>query len=129
LTILRGGIVERVAVRAGLMHFYERADQRYMTLGRLLGQLSKHWWGGLLVTCVATMVAGCAVNPVSARSEVAVISADKERELGAEEAEKVEASMGLVSDPTVLAYVQAVGGRVAKQSPRQDVPYTFKIVN
>jgi predicted Zn-dependent protease len=28
-----------------------------------------------------------------------------------------------------VGYVQAVGGRVAKQSPRQDVTYTFKIVN
>jgi len=52
---------------------------------------------------------------------MAVISADKERELGAEEARKVEASMGLVTDPALLAYVQAVGGRVAKHSPRQDL--------
>jgi predicted Zn-dependent protease len=37
--------------------------------------------------------------------------------------------MGLVADPALLAYVQAVGGRVAKQSPRQDVSYTFQIVN
>jgi len=87
------------------------------------------WWRSLLVACAATIAAGCAVNPVSGRSEVAVLSADKERELGAEEAEKVEASMGLVADPTLGAYVQAVGGRVARLSPRQDVSYTFKIVN
>jgi len=60
---------------------------------------------------------------------VAVLSADKERELGVEEAKKVEASMGLVADPALAAYIQAVGDRVAKQSPRQDVSYTFKIVN
>jgi predicted Zn-dependent protease len=58
-----------------------------------------------------------------------VISAEKERELGAEEARKVETSMGLVSDPVLLAYVQAVGAAVAKQSPRQDISYTFQIVN
>ena len=77
----------------------------------------------------ATTTAGCAVNPVSGRSELAVLSADKERELGAEEAKKVESSMGLVADPALVAYVQAVGGRVARQSPRQDVSYTFKVVN
>ena len=86
-------------------------------------------WGGLLVACVASMAAGCAVNPVSGRPEVAVLSADKERELGDEEAKKVEASMGLVADPALLLYVQAVGNRVARQSPRQDTSYTFQVVN
>jgi len=89
----------------------------------------RRWWGGLLIACVASIAAGCAVNPVSGRTEMAVLSADKERELGDEEAKKVEASMGLVADPALLAYVQAVGARAAKQSPRQDVPYTFQIVN
>ena len=75
------------------------------------------------------MTAGCAVNPVSGRPEMAVLSVDKERELGDEEAKKVEASMGLVADPALLAYVQAVGNRVARPSPRQDTSYTFQIVN
>ena len=87
------------------------------------------WWGSLLVAGTAIIAAGCAVNPVSGRSEVAVLSADKERELGAEEAKKVEATMGLVADPALVSYVQAVGGRVARQSPRQDVTYTIQIVN
>jgi predicted Zn-dependent protease len=78
---------------------------------------------------VAPIVAGCAINPVSERPEVTLLSVEKERELGAEEARKVEAGMGLVTDASPLAYVQAVGGRVAQQSPRQDVPYTFQIVN
>lgn len=95
----------------------------------LLGWSSKYLWGVVFGGCLAVVAAGCAVNPVSGRSEVAVLSAEKERELGAEEAQKVEASMGLVTDPALVAYIQAVGGRVAKQSPRQDVAYTFQIVN
>ncbi len=81
------------------------------------------------MACVAGMAAGCAVNPVSGRPEVAVLSADEERELGDEEARKVEATMGLLADPALLTYVQAVGNRVARQSPRQDTSYTFQIVN
>ena len=103
--------------------------QRHVQHGRPLGRMPGYWWRGLLGVCLATVVAGCAVNPVSGRSEVAVISAEKERELGDEEARKVEASMGLVTDPALVAYVQAVGARVAKQSPRQDISYTFQIVN
>jgi predicted Zn-dependent protease len=89
----------------------------------------KWWWGGPFVLLAATIAAGCAVNPVSGKPEVAVLSADRERELGDEEAKKVEADMGLVAEPALLAYVQAVGGRVARQSPRQDIAYTFQIVN
>ena len=40
--------------------------------------LSRRWWGGLLFACVASVAAGCAVNPVSGRTEMAVLSADKE---------------------------------------------------
>jgi len=94
-----------------------------------LSRRPRRWWGGLLVACVASMAAGCAVNPVSGRTEMAVLSADEERELGDEEAKKVEASMGLVADPALLSYVQAVGKQVARRSPRQDTSYTFQIVN
>jgi predicted Zn-dependent protease len=78
---------------------------------------------------MALCVAGCAINPVSERPEVTLLSVEKEREIGAEEARKIEAGMGLVTDAAPLQYVQAVGGRVAKHSPRQDVPYTFQIVD
>jgi len=84
---------------------------------------------GLLVVCVASMAAGCATNPVSGRQELAVLSADEERQLGAQEAERVESSMGLVADPALVAYIQAVGDKIARQSPRRDVSYTFKVVD
>ena len=72
---------------------------------------------------------GCAVNPVSGRPEAVLISAEKEKELGAQEAEKVEKSMGLVTDPEIVAYVETVGRRLTKHSPKYDVNYTFKIVD
>ena len=100
-----------------------------MSLQTVSRRLSRWWPEGLLVVCVAALVGGCAVNPVSGRTEMAVLSAEEERKLGDEEAKKVEAGMGLVSDPALAAYIQAVGDRVARQSPRQDVAYTFKVVN
>ena len=78
---------------------------------------------------LAFLLSGCAVNPVSGKSEVALISAEEERELGAQEAEKVKQSMGLIDDPEILAYVRAVGRRLAEHSPRKDVDYTFHIVD
>lgn len=78
---------------------------------------------------VAAHLAGCAVNPVSGRREFTVVSAQQERALGAEEAKEVAASMGLVEDPKLAAYVRAVGARVAAHSPMQDVDYTFGVVD
>jgi predicted Zn-dependent protease len=37
--------------------------------------------------------------------------------------------MGLVRDPALEAYVQALGARLAALSPRQDVSYTFHVVD
>jgi predicted Zn-dependent protease len=82
---------------------------------------------GIYVT--VSLHSGCAVNPVSGRPEAVLISVEKEKELGAEEAKKVEKSMGLVTDPEIVAYVEAIGQRLAKHSPKHDVSYTFKIVD
>lgn len=84
---------------------------------------------GLAMGLVALLVEGCAQNPVSGRPEVALVSAEKEREIGADLARKVEQIIGLVEDPELVAYVEAVGGRLAQYSPRQDVEYTFHVVD
>src|SRR6185369_12916072 len=72
---------------------------------------------------------GCAVNPVSGRPEVTLVSEAKEQELGDAEAKNVAATMGLVDDPRLTGYVRAIGDRLAKFSPRTDVAYTFYIVD
>jgi len=77
----------------------------------------------------AVMLTGCAVNPVSGRPEPSLISASQERELGREEAKKVEASMGLVDDSPLTAYVRQVGERIATHSPHAGVDYTFYVLD
>jgi predicted Zn-dependent protease len=81
------------------------------------------------ISLLSFLSSSCAVNPVSGKSETVLISAEQEKEIGAEEAKKVEKSMGLVNDPTIVAYVKAVGSRLATHSPRKDVRYTFQIVD
>ena len=81
------------------------------------------------LTSFALFVAGCARNPVSGRHEVVLVSAAQEREIGAEEAQRVEELMGLVTDAKPEAYVQEIGRRLAEHSPRQDVQYQFLVVD
>ncbi len=57
------------------------------------------------------------------------MSAEREAERGREVAEQVAAQVGLVEDEALLAYITELGQRVAAQSPRQDVTYTFHVVD
>ena len=66
--------------------FEGRMRKRHVSRRILSYGLSGSWRGVLGGVCLATAAAGCAVNPVSGRTEMAVLSAEKERELGDEEA-------------------------------------------
>ncbi len=83
----------------------------------------------LLAALVAASLSACAVNPVTGRHEMVLISQSTERELGADEAKNVAATMGLVDDARLVSYVRAVGARVAANSPLRDVDYTFAVVD
>ena len=78
---------------------------------------------------IAVGISGCAVNPVSGRHEVVLISVADEKKIGAENAKQVKEQMGLIDDPALLAYVQAIGDRLAVHSPYQEVDYQFQIVD
>lgn len=69
----------------------------------------------------AAWMQGCAMAPV--------MTTEREQALGAEQAQLVEQAMGLVEDPELVGYVKAIGRRLAANSPRQDIEYTFNVVN
>jgi predicted Zn-dependent protease len=87
------------------------------------------WRRALAFSICTWAVVGCAVNPVTGRPEIVLISAERERQIGAEAAEQVAAQMGLVDDERLVALVDAVGQRMAAHSPRRDVTHTFAIVD
>ena len=77
---------------------------------------------------VLALASGCAQNPVSGQPEFALMSTEKEREIGAAEAKKIEEIIGFLPDTKLVSYVQAVGRRLAQQSPRADIEYTVQVV-
>ena len=56
------------------------------------------------------------------------MSSDTERAIDERESRAVEEQIGLVQDPALNAYVDAVGQKLASHSPRQDVRYHFHVV-
>jgi len=86
---------------------------------------------GLLILSglIMSVWAGCAVNPVSGRPELTLISAKLEQELGDEEAKKIEAGMGFADDTGFTPFLDQLGQRLAEHSPRKNVTFQFHIVD
>ena len=83
----------------------------------------------LLALTSVLLPAGCAVNPATGRSEIVFITPEEEEEIGRKESERVDAEIGLFDDPQLLAYIEAVGRRMARHSPRAGVNYSFHILD
>lgn len=80
-------------------------------------------------TLVITL-AGCAVNPVTGKSELTMVSEAQEIQLGTANYAFMQQSGGgeYDVDPVLTEYVQRVGKRLAAVSDRQ-LPYEFVVLN
>src|SRR5918995_3593195 len=72
---------------------------------------------------------GCARNPVTGKSELALVSESQEIQMGQQGAKEVEQSIGFYKDPAVNAYVADLGKRMAAESERPDLPWEFHVVD
>jgi predicted Zn-dependent protease len=87
--------------------------------------------GGLAASVVLVLLAtalACARNPVTGRPEAVLTTEQGEIEQGNEAAKIVEEQIGFVDDPALQAYVDALGQRLASQSPRAHLTHTFHVV-
>ncbi|MBI5444583.1 MAG: M48 family metalloprotease [Deltaproteobacteria bacterium] len=84
----------------------------------------------VLVSLFSSLGAGCAVNPVTQRTELSLMTEAQEVRQG-EEAYPLytQMSQGLFQDAALQAYVARVGARVAARSQRPGLPYEFNVVN
>jgi predicted Zn-dependent protease len=87
----------------------------------------------LLLAAAAVGLAGCAntTSPATGRQFYSTMSPQQEASLGAEEHPKILAEFGGAYDekPNLNAYVNQLGQAVAANSERQDVEYTFTVLN
>jgi predicted Zn-dependent protease len=82
-----------------------------------------------LVLMVWTAFFGCARNPVSGMPEIMMVSVEQEKKIGAEEAKNVEQQMGLLDDAPLTRYLEELGQRLVKESPRRDITYQFRVAD
>lgn len=82
-------------------------------------------------TASALILASCAVNPVTGRSEMALVSSEQEVQLGSEQFEKMQEAQGGVysAHPEITAYISKVGHKLAAVSDRPDLPFEFVVLD
>lgn len=87
----------------------------------------------LLAACTAVLIglSSCAVNPVTGRQELSLISSQQEITLGQQNyAPSQQAQGGLYElDQALQSYVSEVGHNLARHSHQPDLPYEFVVLN
>lgn len=83
----------------------------------------------LIFLALATLtIAGCESQRAMSRSHNVLMSTAEEEELGEEASEAVERKLGFIADHDIEAYVQEIGARLARNSPRRELRYRFHVV-
>lgn len=84
----------------------------------------------LLAALAVYSLSGCAVNPVTGRSELALVSEQQEIEVGKQEYPYArQSSGGDYRDDDLDRYVNDVGMRLGAVSHRPNLPFHFKVIN
>ncbi|KPQ28362.1 MAG: putative Zn-dependent protease [Marinobacter excellens HL-55] len=86
-----------------------------------------------LIALVAMLftITGCAVNPVTGKKQLSLISESQELALGAEQYTPTQQTQGgrFYLDPELTVYVREIGMKMAQVSDRPDLPYEFVVLN
>jgi predicted Zn-dependent protease len=83
----------------------------------------------LTLLCVSTL-AGCSTNPATGdRQFTALMSPEKELEVGSQEHAKIVAQFGVYKNQELQNYVSSIGERVSANTERPDIQYTFTIID
>lgn len=96
-----------------------------MSIHGTLGRMRACAVAGL--ACV--LAAGCAVNPVTGRRQLALITEAQEIQIGQQSSQEIAQQLGLVENEALQQYVQQVGARLAAESERPNLPWTFRVVD
>lgn len=75
------------------------------------------------------MTASCAVNPVTGKKELMLLSKDQEVALGAASHPSVMASFGVYQDEAIQRFISEKGQQMARVSHRPELEYNFEVLD
>lgn len=94
-----------------------------------MNRIARRLVAGLVTGVFSIGAAACATNPATGETMFSLVSESQEIEMGQQYKQEVEASMPLLEDPDLAAYVERVGQKLAAVSERPDLPWSFQIVD
>ncbi|MGB9006147.1 MAG: M48 family metalloprotease [Candidatus Aminicenantales bacterium] len=89
----------------------------------------KNWVRFLALFVLAAFAGSCAINPVTGKRELSLISEEGEIALGKETDAEIQQQYGIYNDPALTAYVTAVGQRMVPITHRPNLSYSFKVLD
>jgi len=79
---------------------------------------------------VSGFIAGCAINPVSGKSQLMLISESKEIEIDKQNSpHQFSTDYGALQDKKLNDYIELTGKKIAARTHRPNLPYSFRGVN
>jgi len=83
----------------------------------------------VVMIALVTVGAGCAVNPVTGKRELSLLTESQEKQLGAESDQAIIAQYGLYDDRELQAYLNEIGQKMARVSHRPDLTFHFRLLD
>ena len=78
---------------------------------------------------LSALIVSCATNPATGKREFSLVSADQEAAIGKEGFPATVAEYGLYDDPSLAAYVDSIGQRLAKSSELPNLSWHFTVLD
>lgn len=82
-----------------------------------------------ILVSAAVMINGCATNAATGKRQFNLISESREIAIGQDADKQITAQMGLYPSDALQKYVSDLGSRMAAQSERPNLPWSFKVVD
>jgi predicted Zn-dependent protease len=78
---------------------------------------------------IAPLTAGLLLAGCAAVSQLNIVSEQQELEMGAQFAAELEKELTFITDRTVVGYIDSLGQKIAAVSQRNNIAYTFHVVD
>ena len=102
----------------------------YLSPTSTMGELTRREFLWLSSMAAAGLVAGCATNPVTGRSQLMLMSEDKEIQIDKQYSPyQFSADYGTVQDRRLNDYIDRTGKNITVHTHRRQMPYNFHVVN
>jgi len=83
----------------------------------------------LIIISLGAWLVSCAVNPVTGKRQLMLLSESDEIQLGKQTDEEVLRSYGIYADESLAQYISELGTRLARVSHRPNLNYQFRLLD